>query len=101
MSDIEQILPLVITDEQGSLKDVTFINEKGYKKSIETGTLWFIHPKRGRLLPYKNDTSFVSLTSGDRWYHAVIRGGKPDQRQREAYGDVVPPAQQRGEAKGD
>lgn len=86
MSDVENILPLVITTEQGNIVDVTLVNEKGYKKSIETGRLWFIHPKRGRLLPYGENTVFRSLTSQKKWYHAIIQKRGEEEAKTQAEG---------------
>jgi phosphoribosyl-ATP pyrophosphohydrolase len=78
--ELDTILPLVITSGN-RIADVVLMNEKGYRKSIETGKLWTIHPKRGRLLPYepksgrtteRASAGFDRLTKGPRWYHAEV-----------------------------
>lgn len=45
-------LPLVVLSSSGNVIDVLYTNNKGYKKSIETGTLWCLFERTGRLLPY-------------------------------------------------
>ncbi len=83
--ELDAILPLVITN--GSrIADVVLMNQKGYRKSIETGRLWTIHPKRGRLLPYEPKTSqasagFDRLSKGPRWYHAQVAESQTPQAQ--------------------
>lgn len=78
--ELDTILPLVITSGN-RIADVVLMNEKGYRKSIETGKLWTIHPKRGRLLPYepksgrtpeRASAGFDRLSKGVRWYHAEV-----------------------------
>lgn len=83
--ELDAILPLVITN--GSrIADVVLMNQKGYRKSIETGRLWTIHPKRGRLLPYEPKTSqasagFDRLSKGPRWYQAEVAESQTPQAQ--------------------
>ena len=93
--ELDTILPLVITSGN-RIADVALMNEKGYRKSIETGKLWTIHPKRGRLLPYepksgrtpeRPSAGFDRLSKGLRWYHAEVPEGrteKPDTSSRSA-----------------
>lgn len=70
-------LPFVLLDRDGKVTDVGLMNEKGFRKSIERGTLWVVNAETGRLLPYREGTSFTGLAKAERWYTAVLREG-PD-----------------------
>lgn len=62
--------PLVVCDVDGRAADVVQQNEKGYRKSLETGTLWALHTETGRLLPY-GDGVAVRVEDRGTWYRAV------------------------------
>ncbi len=64
--------PLVICALDGTCMDARLTDEKGYRKSIESGILWEIHPETGRLLPYKENTPFKLLHDNGSWYSAVL-----------------------------
>jgi phosphoribosyl-ATP pyrophosphohydrolase len=61
----------VICAANGAPIDLTYENEKGYKKSLEQGQLWVIHEETGRLLPYR-DQSRVEVSDHGAWYHAIL-----------------------------
>jgi phosphoribosyl-ATP pyrophosphohydrolase len=63
---------LVICAVDGRCVDARWTDEKGYKKSIESGILWEIHTETGRLLPYEERTSFQSLRDNGTWYSAIL-----------------------------
>lgn len=63
--------PLVVCDSAGTPIDVVLENEKGFTKSIESGTLWSIHPESGRLLPYSEDAR-VTIEDRGTWYCATL-----------------------------
>jgi phosphoribosyl-AMP cyclohydrolase / phosphoribosyl-ATP pyrophosphohydrolase len=74
----KELRPLVICDTSGAPIDVVLENDKGFKKSIESGTLWSLHPDTQRLLPYTTDgADAAGVTIEDRgtWYRAVLGGG--------------------------
>ena len=68
--------PLVVCNSAGAPIDVVLENEKGFKKSLESGSLWSIHPVTDRLLPYSEG---VGVTIEDRgtWYRAMLGGDSP------------------------
>lgn len=64
-------LPLVICGPDGRPVGVLLENEKGYRKSLEQGELWALHPQTRRLLPYHAGNP-VTVTLCDGWYQAVL-----------------------------
>jgi phosphoribosyl-ATP pyrophosphohydrolase/phosphoribosyl-AMP cyclohydrolase len=55
------VVPLIIYDTLGDLVTGLVINEKGYFKSLEQRQLWYLDGLTGRLIPYDQIESFVSL----------------------------------------
>ena len=66
------VLPLVILLSGGGVADLSLMNEKGFRKSREQGTLWAINGETGRLLPYREGTRFAELSFAGRWYVAIL-----------------------------
>lgn len=75
MELVHKILPLVIKDRQGQILEVSFSNDKGFKKSLERGQLWHLHKETGRLLPYSED-SLLTISEHLSWYEAILGIGK-------------------------
>ena len=71
-----QTRPLVICDAGGTPIDVVLENDKGFRKSIESGTLWTLHPDTGRLLPYA-EGSEATIEDRGTWYRAILTGAAP------------------------
>ncbi len=67
-----KIEKLIIKLKDGTIIDEGFMNEKGYKKSIERGELWVVHGETGRLLPYAEGSSFLSITYSQSGYEAHV-----------------------------
>lgn len=63
--------PLVVCDPGGRPLGVLEENEKGYRKTIERGHLWALHPGTGRLLPFYEETT-VTIADRGTWYEAVL-----------------------------
>ncbi len=65
--------PLVVCLPDGRPREVLQQNEKGYRKTLERGRLWALHPGTGRLLPFHEH---IPVTISDRhgWYEAVLAG---------------------------
>lgn len=63
--------PLIVCGPDGRPLEVLEENEKGYKKSLEHGRLWALHPGTGRLLPF-HDESPVTVAEHDGWYEARL-----------------------------
>lgn len=66
------VKPLNIKRRDGVQTDTCWMNEKGYRKSIERGVLWVVHPQTERLLPYGDTASFLSVTDCGDCYEAVV-----------------------------
>ncbi len=47
------IIPVAVLDADGVFLQAALTNEKGYRKSLEQGKLWTLHPETGRLLPFE------------------------------------------------
>ena len=72
--------PCVVQTKAGRVCDLALIDEKGYSKSLETGTLWTVHRETGRLLPYGGSAALVSLERKEGWFLGVVDlpgGGDP------------------------
>jgi phosphoribosyl-ATP pyrophosphohydrolase len=63
--------PLVVCAPDGRPFQVLEENEKGFKKSLERGRLWALHPGTGRLLPFYEGTP-VTVRERDGWYEARL-----------------------------
>ena len=77
-------LPMVICDSDGRPVDLVHQNQKGYRKSLEQGSLWSLHPETNRLLPYHGGEGATVADNGT-WYLATLSlaqsqtGGRPAQ----------------------
>jgi len=69
-------LPLVVCGPDGRPVGLLEENEKGYRKSLEQGHLWALHPGTGRLLPFY-ETIGVEVAEREGWYEAVL-GAAPE-----------------------
>ncbi len=74
--------PLVVCLPDGRPREVLQQNEKGYRKTVEHGRLWALHPGTGRLLPF-HETIAVTIRDRNGWYEAVL-AGDPDAQPRAA-----------------
>jgi phosphoribosyl-ATP pyrophosphohydrolase/phosphoribosyl-AMP cyclohydrolase len=61
-----------VSDPTGQPVDLVYQNEKGYRKTIETGQLWALHPETGRLLPYRDGVTALIEDRGT-WYVARLQ----------------------------
>jgi len=68
---------LVVCNAAGTPIDVVLENEKGYKKSIESGRLWALHGDTGRLLPYGAELP-ATIEDCGTWYRAVLGSDTDD-----------------------
>ena len=73
MSDDDQ-RKLIVREDNGELLVETVMNGKGYRKSLETGQLWTLHPETGRLLPLGGGVGFLSLSATENGLEAEIDG---------------------------
>ncbi|ADK83357.1 phosphoribosyl-ATP diphosphatase [Sediminispirochaeta smaragdinae] len=70
---VEEVMPLVLIRENGTIADILKTNEKGFGKSIERGEIWHLFPETGRLLPlHEGGASFLSLQRKRKWFEAVV-----------------------------
>ena len=73
MANEEALKPLILRTAEGKTVDVTLLNEKAYRKSIEQRQIWHIHRGTGRLVPYGDgETGFSELRECRSWYEAVV-----------------------------
>ena len=63
--------PLVVCEPTGAPVDVVRENDKGFRKSIESGNLWSLHRDTGRLLPYAEGVA-ARVEDHGTWYRAVL-----------------------------
>ena len=63
--------PLVVCAPDGRPVGVLEENPKGFRKTIERGHLWALHPGTGRLLPFYEQTA-VTIADRGTWYEAVL-----------------------------
>lgn len=70
--ELQGTKPLVVIDRTGRIVDVTSMSRKGFTKSTEQGALWFVHEETGRVLPYNENLTMISLSDEERWYRAVV-----------------------------
>lgn len=69
---MSEVKPLVIRDADGSIVDVRQTDEKGFKKTIEHGTVWTRHIETGRLLPQDDLPAATVCRDRGGWYEAVL-----------------------------
>ncbi len=67
----ESSSPLVVCAPDGRPVGVLEENEKGFRKTLEQGHLWALHPGTGRLLPFHEGIS-VTIADHGTWYEAVL-----------------------------
>lgn len=63
---------LIVREDNGELLLEAVMNGKGYRKSLETGQLWTLHPETGRLLPLGGGVGFLSLSETEDGLEATI-----------------------------
>jgi len=73
---ITDVKTLVICSKDGKPIDVRQINQKGYSKSIEQGTLWCLHQETDRLLPFDENQKLASLENKGYWFLATMAGSE-------------------------
>jgi len=68
------VLALLIEQEKGG-SIAALMDEKGFSKSREQGSLWVSHPKTGRILPFSGDGKFLILEKRNNHYYALLPEG--------------------------
>ena len=61
-SEKTPLLPLAVLDTNGRLLAVALSSEKAFKKSRESGSLWYVNPETGRVLPLEGFGAIVDLS---------------------------------------
>jgi phosphoribosyl-ATP pyrophosphohydrolase len=73
--------PVVICNPDGCPVDCARMNDKAFRKSLENGALWIVHPSSGKVLPYaepaENATQGCTVVAEDGWYRAVLAQDVP------------------------
>ncbi len=65
------VLGLLIEQEKGGTI-AALMDEKGFSKSREQGSLWVSHPVTGRILPFAGDGRFLTLERRNNHYYALL-----------------------------
>ncbi|MFW5848732.1 MAG: phosphoribosyl-ATP diphosphatase [Spirochaetota bacterium] len=63
--------PLVVCGPDGAPIHVLEENEKGFRKTVERGRLWALHPGTRRLLPFY-ETIAATIRENHGWYQARL-----------------------------
>lgn len=63
---------LIILNEANMEIERSQMNEKAYKKSLESSLLWHIHPETGKVLPFNEKSVLLSLKREDGFFQAKI-----------------------------
>lgn len=88
----QAIKAVVVLDDAGGFSSIGYMNEKAYKKSIEQGELWVLHPETEKVLPAEPRIIYARLLDRGTHYEAVTteRAPAPD---RQAPAPAAVPAQ--------
>ncbi len=81
----------VIVRINGEPIAAALMNRKSFRKSIETGTPWIVHPETGRVLPWPGEPRTVSLIEASGRYELILpAGAAPDPYGVDTPSDVDP-----------
>ena len=76
----------VIVQIAGESATAALMNRKAFRKSVETGIPWLVHPETGRVLPWPGEPRTLSILEVPGRYELSLPAGS----EREAYGSVTP-----------
>ncbi len=65
----DNLIDIVVVSERGKVLARLKTNEKGYRKSIETGRVWYLHERTGRLLPFESGAEGGKNQHGGEDFH--------------------------------
>ena len=65
-------MELVVVDETANTVYRGRISGKGYRKSLESGELWVLHPETRRLLPLGDGVAFLSIEEREGVVEAIV-----------------------------
>ncbi|WP_216664366.1 phosphoribosyl-ATP diphosphatase [Oceanispirochaeta sp. M1] len=68
------VLGLII-EIDGGKTTAALMDEKGFSKSREQGSLWLTHPETGRILPYAGEGNFKILEKRGNYYYTLLPAG--------------------------
>lgn len=78
---------LVCFGSEENMAAAALMNRKAYRKSLESGVPWVVHPATGRVLSWPGDPRFLSLSEGPGRFDLVL----PDGAVMQPFGPAVPP----------
>ena len=78
---------LALIGGQGGQPCCALMNRKAYRKSIESGTPWIVHPRTGRVLPWPGSPPIHRLTEAPGHFRLEL----PKDAADNPYGDTPPP----------
>ncbi|MCX7788065.1 MAG: phosphoribosyl-ATP diphosphatase [Spirochaetes bacterium] len=64
--------PLIVCDESGRFLFLAYTDSKGYKSSLERGTLWAVHSESDRLLPTGNEGILQRIEDRGSYFYAEV-----------------------------
>ncbi len=76
----------VIVQIAGDSVTAALMNRKAFRKSIETGIPWLVHPETGRVLPWPGEPRTLSLLEVQGCYELNLPAGS----ETKPYGSVTP-----------
>ncbi|MCG8454168.1 MAG: phosphoribosyl-ATP diphosphatase [Spirochaetales bacterium] len=85
MSSSDPSWPLIV--HIGNSCVAALMNRKAYRKSIENGVPWIVHPETGRVLPWPGDPQIQSLAEGPGSFELTV----PADTNPLPYGEDLPP----------
>jgi len=72
---------------EGRPVSAALMNRKAFRKSLETGIPWIVHPAAGRVLPWPGEPRFISLREAAGRFDLDLPAGS----EAEPYGTDSPP----------
>lgn len=84
--NIDPAWPVIVSIEDTGVT-TALMNSKAFRKSLETGTPWIVHPATGRVLPWPGEPKVVSLEEAPGCFMLKL----PEHSVSEPYGKVTPP----------
>ncbi len=86
MSAMDPAWPVLVTIEETGIT-TALMNRKAFRKSLETGTPWIVHPAGLRVLPWPGEPEIISLEEAAGCFLLTL----PEHSVSEPYGKAAPP----------
>ena len=83
--ELDPAWPVLV--KAGEARTAALMNRKAYRKSVESGTPWVVHPATGRVLPWPGSPEIWDLIEGPGHFALEL----PENATMHPYGVGVPP----------